>query len=59
MHPKLIHDLFVSTIKSKEKQHHQEDGRYSHLAMGQFKSKAIEAGMILNDGLEVVLDIVE
>jgi hypothetical protein len=59
MHPKLIHNLFVPTMESTEKQHHQEDGWYSHLATGQFKSKAVEAGTILDDGLGVGLDIVE
>ena len=56
---KLIHNLFVLTMESTEKQHHQEDGQYSHLATGQFKSKAVEAGTILDDGLGVGLDIVE
>ncbi len=47
--PKLIHNFLVPTMESTEKQHHQEDGQYSLLATGQFKSKAIEAGTILDD----------
>ncbi len=57
--PKLIHDFLILTMESTEKQHHQEYGQYSHLAMGQFQSKAAKAGTILDDGLGVMLDIVE
>jgi hypothetical protein len=42
-----------------EKKQHQEDGRYFHLATSQFQSKATKARTILDDGLGVVLDIVE
>ena len=59
MHPKLIEDLIIPNMESTEKKHHQEDGLYYHLTMGQFKSKAVKAGAILNDGLGVALDIVE
>ncbi len=57
--PKLIHNFLVPTMESTEKQHHPEDGWYSHLAKGQFQSKAIEAGTILDDGLGVALDMDE
>jgi hypothetical protein len=51
MHPKLIEDLTIPNMESTEKKYHQEDGLYYHLTMGQFKSKAVKAGAILNDGL--------